>query len=139
MRRFEHTTEFLQMKQLLRHVLMSLLQVWNVLPLPASLPVPRGLRYRVIKQQSWMMLSSTKTPLCSSVSTGRPPWYQCTWVLLSTQVAVHWKGKRSPWNTTCLCDGISSKRGSSRGPAAGKTKQKQESKVTINCSMNIGK
>lgn len=43
---------------------------------------------------------------------------------MSRYVAVHWNGKRSPWKTTCFCDGINSKRGNSKGPAIdGSTKK----------------
>ncbi len=71
----------------------------------------------VMRQQSWMMLSSTYSPLSSSVWTGRCSWLQDSLTVGSRNEAVHCSGRRSPWNTSCRWVGMSCRTGSSSGPS----------------------
>lgn len=77
----------------------------------------QGLWHLVMKVQSCSMLSSRWTPFSGSAVTAWPLCCQCSVVALSTRAAVHWKGSRSPLNTTWRKEGRRESVCSSRGPS----------------------
>lgn len=65
------------------------------------------------------MLLWMEMPWAASAFTMRPFWYQSTCMSWATKEAWHWKGRLSPWKTTCRWDGVSWKDGSSSGASGG--------------------
>lgn len=61
-------------------------------------------------------------PWVASGSTIFPSWYHRTCMSSSTNEAMHWNGRLSPWKTIWCWDGVIWKEGSSRG--ASKTERK---------------
>lgn len=75
--------------------------------------------YLAIREQFCTMLLWMEMPWAASAFTMRPFWYQSTCMSWATKEAWHWKGRLSPWKTTCRWDGVSWKDGSSSGASGG--------------------